>query len=155
MNFDDSSRMGRLLLPLGYEATEDAREADLILINTCSVREKASHKAHSAVGRYFGLKNERPGLLLGLAGCQAQAEGLALLKRFRYLDFVSGPDRVGDLPGLVGDLEAKRAGSVDFTQRIKPDDFSFVNLTLEEGESLTSAFVTIMKGCDNFCSFCI
>src|SRR4030095_12555029 len=94
-------------------------------------------------------------LLLVLTGCQAQAEGQALLKRFRYLDFVLGPDRVGELPQLVSSLEAKQVRSVDYTQRIKPHDFSFVNLSFQSGESLTTAFVTIMKGCDNFCSFCI
>ena len=155
MNVDDSLRMGRLLAPRGYELTPRSIEADLILINTCSVREKASHKAHSAVGRFYALKESKPDLLLGLTGCQAQAEGKALLKRFQYLDFVLGPDQVSRLPEIVRDLEEGGPRSVDGTKRIKPEEFDFVSLTLGEGETLISAFVTIMKGCDNFCSFCI
>jgi tRNA-2-methylthio-N6-dimethylallyladenosine synthase len=155
MNVDDSSRMGSLLNSAGYQATSRSEEADLILINTCSVREKASHKAHSAVGRYYGLKEANPHLLLGIAGCQAQAEGGSLLKRFEYLDFVLGPDQISQLPRILRDLEEGGHPPVDGTQRLKPDDFSFVNLSLGAGESIFSAYVTIMKGCDNFCSFCI
>ncbi len=155
MNVDDSLRMSRSLQPLNYEPTEVPEEADLIVINTCSVRERASHKAHSAIGRYRIQKEMRPGTLLGITGCQAQAEGKSLLKRFRYLDFVLGPDQIGNLSEIVAELEAGRTRSVDATARIKPQDFSFVDLSLKGRETLRSAFVTIMKGCDNFCSFCI
>src|SRR5262245_57121489 len=147
MNLDDSQRMTRLLAPLGYAPTDSPQDADMILINTCSVREKASHKAHSAVGRFFGMKSANPQVLLGLTGCQAQAEGKSLLKRFHYLDFVLGPDQIADLPRVVGALEEGKARSVDRTQRVSPKDFSFVNLVLHAEESLFSAFVTIMKGC--------
>ncbi len=155
MNVDDSIRMGRSLAPLSYEITQNPQEADLILINTCSVREKASHKARSSIGSYYEIKSQNPKVLLGLTGCQAQAEGKKLLQRFQYLDFVLGPDQMGSLPDKVKELEQGRAHSINGTQRIKPEDFSFVNLKLEAEESWNSAYVTIMKGCDNFCSFCI
>ncbi|MFO1519038.1 MAG: tRNA (N6-isopentenyl adenosine(37)-C2)-methylthiotransferase MiaB [bacterium] len=154
MNVDDSLRMSRSLAPSGYERTENPQEADLIVINTCSVREKASHKAHSAIGRFYQYKALRPEVMLGLAGCQAQAEGEGLLKRFKYLDFVLGPDQIRRLPELVKEMEEGKR-SLDATGRIKPADFEFVDLTLGGGETTHSAFVTIMKGCDNFCSFCI
>ncbi len=155
MNVDDSTRMGQLLKTLHYEPTTESKEADLVLINTCSVREKASHRAHSAVGRFHSLKKIRPWMILGISGCQAQSEGESLLSRFDYLDFVLGPDQLSKLPEIVCSLEGKAAVSINATSRIKPQDFSFVDLTQGTEESKTQAFVTIMKGCDNFCSFCI
>ncbi len=155
MNVDDSARMEHLLKPLGYGFTPFANEADLILINTCSIREKASHKAHSAIGKYYPVKEENPRAILGLTGCQAQVEGKELLNRFHYLDFVLGPDQVGSLPDLIRNLEAGQTKRLNHTARIKPADFHFVDLIPQQEESLTTAFVTIMKGCDNFCSFCI
>lgn len=155
MNVDDSLRMAKKVAPLGYQYTERPEDADLILINTCSVREKASHKAHSAVGKYYPLKTLKPSLILGLAGCQAQVEGEKILKRFDHLDFVLGPDQLAALPEVVEKIEKGEGRSLNQTKRIKPADFQFVELALDAEESLRSAFVTIMKGCDNFCSFCI
>lgn len=155
MNVDDSLRMAKGVAPLGYQATERAEDADLILINTCSVREKASHKAHSAVGRYYPLKALKPNMILGLVGCQAQVEGEKLLKRFDHLDFVLGPDQIASLSQVVEKVEKGEGRSLNQTQRIKPADFQFVELNLDAEEHPHSAFVTIMKGCDNFCSFCI
>jgi len=155
MNVDDSLRMAKGVAPLGYQFTERPEDADLILINTCSVREKASHKAHSSVGKYYPLKALKPSLIVGLTGCQAQVEGERILKRFDHLDFALGPDQVGALPEIVANIEKGGARSLNQTKRIKPSDFQFVELALDAEESLHSAFVTIMKGCDNFCSFCI
>ncbi len=155
MNVDDSLRMAKRVAPLGYQYTERPEDADLILINTCSVREKASHKAHSAVGRYYPLKALKPSLILGLAGCQAQVEGEKILKRFDHLDFVLGPDQLGSLSDLVEKIEKGGGRSVNQTKRIKTSDFKFVELALDAQDTMHSAFVTIMKGCDNFCSFCI
>jgi tRNA-2-methylthio-N6-dimethylallyladenosine synthase len=155
MNVDDSHRMSRLLTPLHYQLTENPEDADLILINTCSVREKASHKAHSAIGRFYPYKAVKPQVLLGLTGCQAQVEGKKLLERFHYLDFVLGPDQIGALPEVVKNLEQGEQTSIDQTRRVRPEDFQFVSLVGNVPETTSSAFVTIMKGCDNFCSFCI
>ncbi len=155
MNVDDSLRMAKRVAPLGYQYTERPEDADLILINTCSVREKASHKAHSAVGRYYPLKVLKPSMILGLAGCQAQVEGEKFLKRFDHLDFVLGPDQIASLPEVVEKIEKGEGRSIHQTKRVKPADFQFVELALDAEETLQSAFITIMKGCDNFCSFCI
>ncbi len=155
MNVDDSLRMAKQVAPLGYQYTPRPEDADLILINTCSVREKASHKAHSSVGKFYPLKALKPSLILGLTGCQAQVEGEKILKRFDHLDFALGPDQVGSLVEVVRKIEKGEARSVNQTKRIKPADFQFVELALDAEEHPHSAFVTIMKGCDNFCSFCI
>lgn len=155
MNVDDSLRMAKLVAPLAYHYTERPEDADLILINTCSVREKASHKAHSAVGKYYPLKALKPSMILGLAGCQAQVEGEKFLKRFDHLDFVLGPDQIASLPEVVEKIEKGEGRSFNQTKRIKAADFQFVELVLDAQETMHSAFVTIMKGCDNFCSFCI
>ncbi len=155
MNVDDSLRMEKSLASLSYQATLRPEDADLILINTCSIREKASHKAHSAVGRYYPLKSLKPSMILGLTGCQAQMEGQKILQRFHYLDFVLGPDQLASLPQLIQKIESGKERQLNQTARIKPSEFEFVELALAGQETMRSAFVTIMKGCDNFCSFCV
>lgn len=154
MNDLDGMQMGRLLAKQGYEATLDPEEASVVLVNTCSVREKASQKVYSDVGRFRSLKLKRPDLVLGVTGCQAQAEGAYLQKRFPYLDLVIGPDHTTKLPELVDSVMTNRrkVTQVGFE---KPQDYEFVNLLPDENESHVKAFITIMKGCDNFCSFCI
>lgn len=154
MNDLDGMQMGRLLARQGYAATQDPDEAHVILINTCSVREKASQKVYSDVGRFRSLKLKHPDLVLGVTGCQAQAEGAYLQKRFPYLDLVIGPDHTAKLPELVDSVVTKQAkiAKVGFE---KPQDYEFVNLLPDEDESHVKAFITIMKGCDNFCSFCV
>ncbi len=155
MNDLDSTQMGRLLKREGYLATEDPEEASVILINTCSVREKASQKVYSDVGRFRSLKMKNPDLVLGVTGCQAQAEGEFLRKRFPYLDLVIGPDHTSKIPELVEELKAKRIPGQTLTRFEKREDYRFLNLLPDEEENQVKAFVTIMKGCDNFCSFCI
>ncbi len=154
MNELDSSQMGRLLKKEGFLATQTPEEADLILINTCSIREKASQKLYSDIGRFRSLKLQRPDLLLGVAGCQAQAEGIQLKKRFAYLDFILGPDHHQKISEVIKKTSEQPsfAAQLGFAQ---PKDYQFVNLLPDEEENQVKAFVTIMKGCDNFCSFCI
>lgn len=164
MNGLDGLQMGRLLKARGYAATAHPEDADVILVNTCSIREKASQKVYSDVGRFRSLKLKRPEIVLGVTGCQAQAEGAQLQKRFPYLDLVLGPDHTAHLPDLVAELKAKKSPAslhrssqhkmtqVGFT---KPDNYQFLHLLPEEDENSVKAFMTIMKGCDNFCSFCI
>lgn len=154
MNELDSSQMGRLLAKSGYAPVADPEEASVVFINTCSVREKASHKVYSDVGRFRSLKMRNPGMVLGVAGCQAQAEGPFLQKRFPYLDLVVGPDHVAEIPSLVEGVVARREKTtrVGFAKR---EEYRFLNLLPDEEENQFKAFVTIMKGCDNFCSFCI
>jgi tRNA-2-methylthio-N6-dimethylallyladenosine synthase len=155
MNDLDGAQMGRLLKASGYRAASDPEAADVILINTCSIREKASQKVYSDVGRFRSLKLKNPDLVLGVTGCQAQAEGPFLQKRFPYLDLVIGPDHVAKIPELVGEAAAKRARVPARTGFAKREDYRFLHLLPDEEENQVKAFVTIMKGCDNFCSFCI
>lgn len=155
MNELDGSQMGRLLSKQGYVPTSDPEEASVILINTCSIREKASHKVFSDVGRFRSLKLKNPGLILGVTGCQAQAEGMHLQKRFPYLDLVVGPDHTGRLPELVEKARREGGQHLAAVKLERREDYQFLNLLPEEEEGALKAFVTIMKGCDNFCSFCI
>jgi len=152
MNEHDSERMLRLLEGVFYSETKEAKEADLILINTCSVREKPEHKVYSALGRFKKLKEEK-GTIIGVAGCVAQQEGERLLDRMPYLDMVIGTQAIPALPGLVQKVEA-------LGQRVCEIGFD------AEGEYLKTplpqrplfkvkSYVTIMQGCDRFCSFCI
>jgi tRNA-2-methylthio-N6-dimethylallyladenosine synthase len=155
MNDLDGLQMGRLLKKRGYLPSMNPEDADVVLLNTCSIREKASQKVYSDVGRFRSLKMSRPELVLGVTGCQAQAEGPHLQKRFPYLDLVVGPDHVSEIPDLVETLAEKRAKSLSRVQFEKKQDYRFLNLLPDEDESAATAFITIMKGCDNFCSFCI
>lgn len=155
MNELDGSQMGRLLARQGYAPTDDPEEASVILINTCSIREKASQKVYSDVGRFRSLKLKNPKLVLGVTGCQAQAEGVHLQKRFPYLDLVLGPDHTGRLPELVERVRQEGGQHLAAVKLEKREEYRFLNLLPDEEEGAHKAFVTIMKGCDNFCSFCI
>ncbi|MCC7345159.1 MAG: tRNA (N6-isopentenyl adenosine(37)-C2)-methylthiotransferase MiaB [Deltaproteobacteria bacterium] len=155
MNELDGSQMGRLLARQGYAPTDDPEEASVILINTCSIREKASQKVYSDVGRFRSLKLKNPDLVLGVTGCQAQAEGVRLQKRFPYLDLVLGPDHTGRLPELVERVRREGGQHLAAVKLEKREEYRFLNLLPDEEEDAHKAFVTIMKGCDNFCSFCI
>ncbi|HCU25941.1 MAG TPA: tRNA (N6-isopentenyl adenosine(37)-C2)-methylthiotransferase MiaB [Deltaproteobacteria bacterium] len=155
MNELDASQMGRLLARSGYTSTETPEEASVILINTCSIREKASQKVYSDVGRFRALKLKHPEIVLGVTGCQAQAEGRHLQQRFPYLDLVVGPDHTARLPELVAKVQSEGGQHLAETRLESRENYRFLNLLPDETENAVKAFVTIMKGCDNFCSFCI
>ena len=110
MNDYDVERMREVLAERGYDAAATAEEADLIVINTCSVREKAEEKVASAAGRYRELKEARPGVMVAIGGCVAQQEGERLLKRIPVADFTFGPDQIPSLPSLL-ERRAGRAGA--------------------------------------------
>src|SRR3954453_16860840 len=103
MNAHDSDRMEEVLRASGWARAENVEEADLVVLNTCSVREKAEQKLRSEVGKLAPLKAKNPGLVLAVAGCVAQQEGDKLLTRVPHLDLIIGPDNIGELPGLVRD----------------------------------------------------
>ncbi len=155
MNELDSSQMARMLKQKGFQAAQDPEHAEIVLINTCSVREKPTHKLYSEVGKLRKLKLKNPNMLLGVTGCQAQAEGKALLKRFSYLDLVLAPDQIPKLPQMMDDLSKANHGRYIELNYTKREDYQFVDLLPDENENAIKAFVNIMKGCDNFCSFCI
>ncbi len=152
MNESDSARMLEALSREGWSAAAEAAEADLILVNTCAVRDKAEQKLYSALGRYRAAKRAR-GALLGVAGCVAQQEKDRLLERAPYVDFVVGPDNLSRLPALVRAAAAGEGPQVE-TGRMDADRYVFPRADPALARAPT-AFVTAMKGCDNVCSFCI
>ncbi len=153
MNEQDSGAMLKLLEGEGYAGTSDPEEADIILINTCSVREKPEQKVRSLLGRYKPMTEGRD-VVLGVTGCYAQQEAGGLLQRFPWVDLVMGPDAITRLPALLLDIQLKKQ-RVLATEQLDRNDYPFANeLVFRDGRQVT-AFVNIQKGCDNLCSFCI
>ena len=154
MNAHDSEKIASLLLHDGWIAAQ-AETADLLVINTCSIREKAEHKLYSDLGRLRSWKAERPGRLVGVGGCVAQQEGDALLARFPHLDFVFGTHNLRLVPALVASAEAgvRRAETAE-RRDLDRFDLPARHPSLSQ-ETPGRAFVTVMEGCDMFCSFCI
>lgn len=152
MNVYDSERMSEALGADGYEKTDSPDEADMILLNTCHIREKAAEKIYSELGRYKELKASKPELKIGVAGCVAQAEGEEIIKRQPLVDLVVGPQSYQNIAGLA-------AKAVDGTKQIdinfpKEDKFSVLN-GARSAQRGPSAFLTVQEGCDKFCAFCV
>ncbi|HEX5744853.1 MAG TPA: tRNA (N6-isopentenyl adenosine(37)-C2)-methylthiotransferase MiaB [Archangium sp.] len=153
MNVNDSLRMSEVLGKLEYRPTPVPEEADLIILNTCSIREKAEDKMLSALGRYRTVKLAR-GTLLGVGGCVAQQEKDKLLKKVPYLDFVFGPDSIAKLPDIIGRVQGERERVVE-TAWVDSEEYVFPRADPETSRGKVTEFVTVMKGCDNVCSFCV
>ena len=153
MNVYDSGQIQNRLAPLGYNATDDPELADVILVNTCTIRDKAEQKAFSFLGRLAPLKARNPELIIGIGGCVAQQEGKRILKRMPYVDMVFGTHAIARLPGLIERIAATRCRLVDveISEQISPDDYALGDYP----PSSASAFVTIMRGCDNYCTYCV
>jgi tRNA-2-methylthio-N6-dimethylallyladenosine synthase len=154
MNVHDSSRISELMTKNGHEPTSDPNTADVVVVNTCSVREKAFHKAVSETGRFCSEKRNKPGLIVVAAGCVAQQEGEKWFERLPNLDLVVGPDRYGELLCLIEKV-GKGSGSqvaVGFDNGASRD---FLSTEIGVGGRPVSAFVTVMKGCSESCSYCI
>ncbi len=154
MNEHDSERILRILEGCDYSETKEVREADFILINTCSVREKPEHKVYSALGRFKELKEEK-GTIIGVAGCVAQQEGDKFLNRVPYLDMVIGTHAIPMLPQLLQKMEVsgERVCETSFGQ-----NGEYLKAILPQKPPAIGgmkSYVTIMQGCDHFCSFCI
>jgi tRNA-2-methylthio-N6-dimethylallyladenosine synthase len=152
MNESDSDRMVELLGRHAYSRAATPDEADLILLNTCAVRDKAEQKLLSALGRYRAVKSRR-GALIAVAGCVAQQEKERLLELVPYVDLVVGPDNLGRLPELL-----ERAGGRERfaeTGWMSSEEYLFPRADAEAARGRATAFVTAMKGCDNVCAFCI
>ena len=152
MNVYDSERMSEALGADGYEKTDSPDEADMILLNTCHIREKAAEKIYSELGRYKELKASKPELKIGVAGCVAQAEGEEIIKRQPLVDLVVGPQSYQNIAGLA-------AKAVDGTKQIdinfpKEDKFSVLK-GARSAQRGPSAFLTVQEGCDKFCAFCV
>jgi tRNA-2-methylthio-N6-dimethylallyladenosine synthase len=153
MNESDSLRMLESLEREGWSRTELAEKADLILLNTCAIREKAEQKLFSALGRYREHRAAR-GTLIGVAGCVAQQEKQRLLRRAPYVDFILGPDNLAALPELVAKSRSP-GGRRQATDWMDSSAYVFPRATISGSSRAITAFVTAMKGCDNVCSFCV
>ncbi len=152
MNVNDSLRMGEALASVDYAPTPTAEGADLIILNTCSIREKGEDKMLSALGRYRSVKLSR-GALIGVGGCVAQQEKEELLRKVPYVDFVFGPDAIGKLPSILFRLETERR--VVETTWVDSEEYVFPRADPETSRGKVTEFVTVMKGCDNVCAFCV
>ena len=152
MNEYDSAKMADVLRAAqGMEPTEDPEQADVILFNTCSVREKAQEKVFSDLGRVRHLKRRKPDLLIGVGGCVASQEGAAIVERAPFVDLVFGPQTLHRLPGMI---EARRASGTPQVDISFPEIEKFDHLPPVRIEGV-SAFVSIMEGCSKYCSFCV
>ena len=153
MNVVDSEQITALLQGIGYHSVSAPDLADLVLLNTCSVRDKAERKVYGHLGRFKPIKDKRPELIIGVGGCVAQQEGQRMLETVSYLDLVFGTHNIHRLPEMVQQVEQtrQRASETNFLDRD-----TRLNLFPERSatENVTR-FVTIMQGCDNFCSYCI
>ena len=152
MNEYDSARMADVLRSsLGYEATDDEASADLLLMNTCSVREKAQDKVYSLLGEWRALKAQRPGLIIGVGGCVASQEGSALSARAPCVDLVFGPQTIHRLPEMIAAVREHGRAVVDVSF---PEIEKFDALPEPRAEG-ARAYVSIMEGCSKYCSFCV
>lgn len=152
MNEYDSSKMADVLAAAeGMELTQDESEADVILLNTCAIREKAQEKVFSQLGRYKPLKRAKPELVIGVGGCVASQEGEAIVQRAPLVDLVFGPQTLHRLPEMIRRLRAERRPQVDISF---PEIEKFDRLPEPRAEGPT-AFVSIMEGCSKYCSFCV
>jgi tRNA-2-methylthio-N6-dimethylallyladenosine synthase len=173
MNVADTERMLSLLGTCNYRLTEELNEADLILLNTCHIREKARHKLVSRLGELRPLKEANPNLILAVSGCVAQAEAKSLAKETPYVDMIFGPDQIEDLPnlleGVIQKNEIEKQKQNEFNE--KPSPFVLTQFDnkdkgysipidvippfYDENKTEYSRYVNIIKGCNNFCTFCV
>lgn len=152
MNVSDSEKIVALMEGIGYGQTADSAQADLILLNTCSIRAKAEQKVYGHLGKFKVLKAGKPGLIIGVGGCVAQQEGEKLLKRAPFVNLVFGTHNLHLLQDMVSGAETgRRSSRTDFL-----DDEARFDLFLPGGaQGSVTKFVTVMQGCDNFCAYCI
>jgi tRNA-2-methylthio-N6-dimethylallyladenosine synthase len=153
MNEHDSEKMAELLEGLGLTAAPSAEGAEVIIINTCSIREKAEHKVYSALGKLKSLKAHNPRMVTVVAGCVAQQEKDKLLKRVSHLDAVLGTHRISELPGLVERIRA--TGQRQALTEFSADTGSLHMPAPLRGRNSVCSYVTIMQGCSNFCAYCV
>ena len=152
MNVYDSEKMAAVLKEShGYELTESPEDADLLLVNTCSIREKAEEKVFSQLGRWQSLKKKKPEMMIGVGGCVASQEGAGISKRAPYVDLIFGPQTLHRLPSMLEDAKNKQETIVDISF---PQIEKFDCLPEPRAEG-PSAFVSIMEGCSKYCTYCV
>ena len=153
MNVYDSERIAKVLESLDYKETSEIRQADLIILNTCAIREKAEQKVFSFLGRLAGMKKRKPHLILGMGGCVAQQEGEKILARVPHLDVVFGTQAIGRLKRIIAQVELKKCRVVDVDMTTEIEDLSPAEGSVDNGN--VSRYVTVMQGCDNYCAYCV
>ena len=153
MNVYDSDQIAKELRPLGYKPTPFMETADLVIANTCAIREKAEQKAFSFLGRLARLKKKKPGVILGVGGCVAQQEGAKILERMPHLDLVFGTHAIKRLPGIIQKIESKKCRIIDIEMSEEIDE-TLPGMTFQDNGKVTR-FVTVMRGCDNYCAYCV
>jgi tRNA-2-methylthio-N6-dimethylallyladenosine synthase len=157
MNVYDSARMADVLAPLGFAAADGPGDADMVVLNTCHIREKAAEKVYSELGRLRRLKDERRRaggeFLIAVSGCVAQAEGEEMLRRAPFVDIVCGPQAYHRLPNLVA--RARRTPGRGVVDTDFPADSKFDFLPESHTPQGTAAFLSVQEGCDKFCTFCV
>jgi tRNA-2-methylthio-N6-dimethylallyladenosine synthase len=152
MNFSDSEIVAAILRESGHETTSRMESADVILINTCSIRERAEQTVRNRLMHFNGIKRRRPGVVIGVLGCMAERLKSKLLEEEKIVDLVAGPDAYRDLPKLVGRVDNGQKAINTFLSREETyADISPVRLN----SNGVTAFISIMRGCDNMCSFCV
>ncbi len=153
MNVYDSEQIAKVLKPLRYRKTSFLEMANLIIVNTCTIREKAEQKVFSFLGRLAGLKRKKPDLIIGVGGCVAQQEGGKILERVPYVDLVFGTNAIGRLPVIIERIETKKCRVVDVEMSGQIEELDFGADESHDGK--VASFVTIMQGCDNYCTYCV
>jgi tRNA-2-methylthio-N6-dimethylallyladenosine synthase len=153
MNVYDSDQIVKGLKSIEYETATSMDRADLIILNTCAIREKAQQKAYSFLGRLAKLKRKKPDLIIGVGGCVAQQQGEKILTQMPHLDFVFGTHAIGRLPGIIRRVASQRSRVVDVEMSVDIAEFESKFRLMES--SKPTRFVTIMRGCDNYCAYCV
>ncbi|MGC8602183.1 MAG: MiaB/RimO family radical SAM methylthiotransferase, partial [Desulfomonilaceae bacterium] len=153
MNEHDSEKMSALLEEIGLESGNSADEADVVIINTCAIREKAEHKVYSSLGKFKIIKQKKPNMIIIVAGCVAQQQKDELSKKFSYLDVVLGTHHISELPFLIQHVKNTRehVKVVNFYEDVP----SLHMFAPRRGPNPICSYVTIMQGCSNFCAYCV
>lgn len=159
MNVYDSERMADVMAPLGYKVVDAPDGADMVILNTCHIREKAAEKVFSELGRIRKLKDEKQGdggqMIIGVAGCVAQAEGAEIMRRAPFVDVVFGPQSYHKLPEMVARATRSIQGKASVLETDFPVESKFDALPEEASKRGPAAFLTVQEGCDKFCTFCV
>ena len=152
MNAHDSEKLAGILEELGHRSADDIRSADLLLLNTCSIREKAEEKVFSHLGSLRPLKELRPELIIGMCGCVAQQKGEEVFQRSQLVDFVLGPRAIASLPSILEEVQSRRSRLMDVQRR--DDSIRYDGSRAHRGPG-PRAFITVMEGCNKTCTYCI
>lgn len=152
MNFSDSEVVASIMTNQGFSTTQDSEEADVVLINTCSIRENAEQRIRNRLTQFNKAKRQRPGMVIGILGCMAERLKKNLLEEEKLVDLVAGPDSYRDLPGLISEVEGgQKAVNVLLS---RDETYADINPVRLDKNGVTG-FVSITRGCDNMCSFCV